>query len=401
MKILVSQLGARHRYLIPQILFKNNLLGRLYTDSSCYSIIGVISTVLTRLGFKLGVIERLSKRETKLPREYVFSHDMDLINRFLNRKRYNLNKYEWMYQKSSSLYIKRGVGQCNVLYNMFFENIDFLKFCKYQGLKVVVDIYENPTGFKILENELTEHSEYINFENLKKDYQEKILFRDKYVNEILKLADHYTVPSKHVLDSLHDYENFDVSKTTLMPYPSSIQVSQYNYHPQKHKLIWVGNDPVRKGLIYCAKAATILKKKYPDLEFWVIGSINEEIQSNPTFSDLLFAGIYDKHSLINAFETSEAYVFPTLFEGFAGTVLEAASCGCPIITTENAGTDPDQFPAIYIPTRNVEAIVEAVETIFMDSNLRNQLSKKVFEYASNLTPESYEKELVNFFRSLE
>ena len=166
-------------------------------------------------------------------------------------------------------------------------------------------------------------------------------------------------------------------------------------------MIWVGNDPVRKGLIYCAKAATILKRKYPDLNFEVIGVADKCLKNDVTFKNLNFIGLLNKQQLIHEYETAEAYVSPTLSEGLAGTVIEAGCCGCPIITTHNAGVEEGKFPAIYIPTRDEFAIVDAVEQIFNSKELQCQLSKSVFKYANKeYSPIRYEKNLIAFFEHL-
>ena len=178
------------------------------------------------------------------------------------------------------------------------------------------------------------------------------------------------------------------------------QETNYNYRPIKHKIIWVGNDPVRKGLIYCAKAATILKQKYTDLDFRIIGSIDNKYKDIAVFKDLNFIGTLTSSELKEEYRTAEAYVFPTLSEGFAGTVIEAASCGCPIITTECAGTDLEAFPAIYIPIQDVNAIVDSVTSILENSKYRDQLSLKTFQYSQALTPETYEKRLISIFKSI-
>lgn len=399
LKILVSQLGARHRYLIPIILQKNDVLGYLFTDSSKYSIAGRISTLVNKImnnHFKL--FYRLAKRDPKLPKEKVKTFDTLLLNKVLLKKK--LSKYEIMYQSLSKSFIKKETNDCNVLYSMFFENIDFVRHCKSKGMTIVIDIYENPFGFKLLKNEIESHNEFNVFDNLKTDYLEKDKFRNKYVEEVLGLADYYTLPSRYVEKNMLNYKNFDIRKSKIIPYPSSITVNNYNYRPIKHRLVWVGNDVVRKGLIYCAKAATILRNKYSDLEFIVAGSIPNEIIVNSTFKDLKFVGVCNKEELIELFETSEAYVFPTLFEGFAGTVIEAASCGCPIITTENSGIDVNSFPAIIIKEKNVREIVEAVENLFENNDFKNQLSYNVFDYAKNLSPTIYEKHLIEFFKSI-
>ncbi|WP_394815287.1 glycosyltransferase, partial [Bacteroides fragilis] len=98
------------------------------------------------------------------------------------------------------------------------------------------------------------------------------------------------------------------------------------------------------------------------------------------FKDLNFIGTLTSSHQKEELRTAEAYVFPTISEGFARTVIEAASCGCTIITTECAGTDLEAFPAIYIPIQDVNAIVDSVSSILENSKYRDQLSLKTFQY---------------------
>ncbi|WP_281298246.1 glycosyltransferase family 4 protein [Flavobacterium limnophilum] len=396
-QIIVSQVGARHRYLIPQLLFKNNILNMLYTDSTRFSFLGRIAYFLKSIGIKNSRLIRLANRNPVIPIKYLYSTDWIIIKSLYEKK---IDKNELLYQSLSNKFIKKGLGTATWLYSMYYENLEFVKYAKSKKLKIIIDIYENPNAFDDMLNEINNHIEYSIFSHLIEDYKSKSLFRKKHLENMLELADYYTIPSAFVQKSLGAYTNYDSKKGVILPYPSSINVNKYNYRPIRHKLIWVGNDPVRKGLIYCAKAATILKKKYPDLQFNIIGSVDSQIIKSVAFSDLCFLGVLDKENLINEYETAEAYVFPTLFEGFAGTIIEAASCGCPIITTENAGTDLNEFPAIYIPTRNVNAIVDAVISIFEDSKFRNKLSEDIYNYSDNLAIKVYEKKLISFFDTI-
>lgn len=396
-KIIVCQTGSRHRYLVPQVLEKNGLLYGLYTDTTTDSLIGKFARLLSLLGIKNNTLLRLCKRKPCLPEEKLYTTDILFLRKRIARmmrREDSLKKRYLHYSGFVDKCIKWGVGNADCVYNMYIENYDFLVYAKSKGVKVVVDIYETPMTYKYLIEEIKNNSEYSIFNKQIESYKYSHEVRMHYMENVLKLADYYTVPSQFVIKSMTEFKNFDISKVLFLPYGSSIVPEKYLYKPVKHRLIWVGNDPVRKGLLYCAKAADILKQEYDDLDFRVIGVVNDELKNAKAFKSLNFIGVLDKEQLMEEYRSAEAYVFPTLFEGFAGTVIEAASCGCPIITTECAGTDTEEFPAIYIPAKDVSSIVDNVRRLFCDSTLRDKMSKEVFDYAHKLKPENYEKRLV-------
>lgn len=401
-KIIVCQIGSRHRYLIPKVLESSNLLYRLYTDSTVFSLCGKIAAFSRNFFHVPAFMQRLTNRVPAISKKKIYTTDVLLFKERLIEKfcKSSLKQYYTFYNGLSHKFISWGLGEADCIYSMYIENFDFLKYAKSKGLKVVVDIYEAPMTYKYLQKEIDENVEYSSLEYLKETYSYSHNVRMHYMEDLLKLADYYTVPSRFVVDSMSVFKNFNPSKVLYLPYASSIKTSEYAYKPVKHRLIWVGNDVVRKGLVYCAKAASILKKKYADLDFRIIGCVPEEIKQSEYFSDLNFLGVLNKPELQEEYRSAEAYVFPTLFEGFAGTVIEAASCGCPIITTECAGTDPDEFPAIYIPTHDVNSIVDAVTNIFEHSDVRDELSKKVYDYSSNLSPDTYKKNLIGYLKDI-
>lgn len=401
-KIIVCQTGSRHRYLIPKVLESSDMLYRLYTDTTAYSFLGRMNTFLNKFPMMPAIVGRLAKRVPQIPQNKIFTTDV----LFFKKKFWRLFHTDSLrlrylhYNGFVKKCISWGVGDADCVYNMYFENFEFLKYAKSKGLKIVVDIYETPMTYKYLIEELENHPEYSFLSSQKESYSYSHEVRMHYMEDLLKLADYYTVPSQFVIKSMKVFKNFDENKVLYLPYASSITTEKYSYTPVKHRLIWVGNDPVRKGLLYCAKAADILKQKYPDLDFRIIGAVNDEFKTSPDFKNLNFIGVLNKQQLQNEYRSAEAYVFPTLFEGFAGTVIEAASCGCPIITTECAGTDMKEFPAIYIPTHDVDAIVRSVEKIFEDASIRDNLSKDVYEYSATLKPETYKENLVKYLSNI-
>lgn len=401
-KVIITQIGSRHRYLIPQILEDNDILYRLYTDSTTYSPIGRIANMLRTIGFKSPSVTRLCKRKPHISKERLYSTDSlfckQLLYKILRKSSYNQMLLTFTGISKDS--IRWGVGDADCVYAMYFENIEFLRYAKSKGLKIVVDFYERPMTYKMLIEEIKSTPEFDVFRDSIEVYEAKHAIRMKYIEDILQLADKYTIPSKHVLKSLAEFENFDPSKAFLLPYPSSITPSGYNWKPIKHRVLFVGSDPINKGLLYCAKAATQLKSVYPDLDFRVAGSGFDAIKDLDTFKDLNFIGFLNKEQLMNEFLSAEVFVFPTLFEGFAGVILEASSCGCPIITTENSGADPDEFPGIIIPEKDSQAIYDNVVKLFEDSELQQNLSVALYGYAKTLHPDIYGKHLISLLNEI-
>ena len=74
-KILVCQVGARHRYLTPRLMYKAGILSYLYTDSFRYSFLGNMARVIRSLGIKNKSVNRLVNRNPLLPKEVVKASD--------------------------------------------------------------------------------------------------------------------------------------------------------------------------------------------------------------------------------------------------------------------------------------------------------------------------------------
>jgi len=398
-KIIVTQVGARHRYLIPKILENNHILSRLYTDSSRYSHLGKVAFILKKLGLKIASVDRLLRRKPDISKNRIYSSD-SLFYKKLKYKLLRKSSYEIQllnYTGIADASIKWGVADADCVYAMYFENIDFIRYAKSKGLKIVIDFYERPMTYKMLIEEIKSTPEFSFLNDSIAVYEVYHSIRMKYIKDILQIADRYTVPSKHVLKALEEFDTFDKNKVYLLPYPSSIVAKNYNWKPIKHRVLFAGSDPINKGLIYCAQAATKLKKLYPDLDFRVAGYGFDSIKESDTFRDLNFIGFLSKEQLVEEFQTAEVFVFPTLFEGLAGVILEASSCGCPIITTENSGVDPCEFPGIIIPEKDSKAIYDNVVRIFESPDLQRRLSMDLYEYAETFSPNVYAKRLVSLF----
>ena len=90
-------------------------------------------------------------------------------------------------------------------------------------------------------------------------------------------------------------------------------------------------------------SAKILKKKYPDWKFLIVGS--SDYKSPDTINKNYLnefkkkiVSIYDyKSNVIKFYENAEIFCLPSYREGMPKTILEASSCGLPVVTTDTVG----------------------------------------------------------------
>lgn len=392
MKVIVTQYGARRRYLVPQILSENNLLQYLYTDSYKESILGKIVFWLSKIGIRNTSLDRLQKRDPQLPKKEIRANDCLQLKLFFYKmvKASNEKIIEAIFEGNSACFIKWGCEGADWLYSMYIETFEYTKYAKMSGVKILTDIYENPYIFKTLAEEIERLPELKCISYLKEEFLAQYKIRTKYMDQLLKIADQYLIPSEYVKEALRQSSSFDESKVNIVPYVSSVINSVYNNNPVKGRLIWIGNEPVRKGLVYSLRAVKKLKKKYPYIDFRVIGPMPQEIIKSEDFIDLNFIGYLNKEQLKDEFIKADMYVFPTLAEGFAGSLLEAASFGVPIITTHASGFG-DDFPGIFVEEKNVNDIVCAVSNLLDDREKRDSISREIFDY-SQLYNKSYFKD---------
>ena len=95
--IIVSQIGARHRYAIPNILHKNRMLKSLFTDSYRYTILGKTSHIFLKLGSSRTAFKRLCQRLPKIPKSCIQASDKPTKIIIQKECRHNIIKWNFIF----------------------------------------------------------------------------------------------------------------------------------------------------------------------------------------------------------------------------------------------------------------------------------------------------------------
>jgi glycosyltransferase involved in cell wall biosynthesis len=99
--------------------------------------------------------------------------------------------------------------------------------------------------------------------------------------------------------------------------------------------IWCSQDRKKKGLDIVLEAWTAFIKKHPDAHLLIVG-----LTRNVTLKNVTFLGQIPNHELTEYYQSSDFYLFPTLWqEGFGLSLVEALKCGCFCIAAKNGAVN--------------------------------------------------------------
>lgn len=146
-----------------------------------------------------------------------------------------------------------------------------------------------------------------------------------------------------------------------------------------------------KGVRQYAEAAKLLRDKYPDSKFRLVGDLDDNPSSisRAELNSWIEAGVIDYLGLLDdvrpALAQSSVFVLPTYYrEGTPRTVLEAMAMGRPVITTDAPGcreTVTAGDNGFLVPVKNVEELVAAMQKIIEQPSLVAQMGKRSRERA--------------------
>lgn len=102
---------------------------------------------------------------------------------------------------------------------------------------------------------------------------------------------------------------------------------------------------------------------------------------------LYLPGFVDRHSLPNLFNLAEAFVFPSLAEGFGMPNLEAMACGCPVVTS-NRGAIPeivDDAALILDDPQDAEELASLLRSVVCEGDLADELTQRGLKRAEEFS----------------
>lgn len=178
----------------------------------------------------------------------------------------------------------------------------------------------------------------------------------------------------------------NVTDFNILPLPTNEQ------QQAKISFLLIARLLIDKGVREYAQAAEIIKQKHPNVEFNLVGWIDEnpsaitqqELDQWVTKKTVKYWGKLT--DVRPAIAECSVYVLPSYREGTPRTVLEAMAMGRAIITTDAPGcreTVVDGDNGFLVEVKSVESLVKAMEKFIKQPELIEKMGKRSRDIALN------------------
>ena len=158
---------------------------------------------------------------------------------------------------------------------------------------------------------------------------------------------------------------------------------------------FVGAFIERKGVLRVANAIKQIKGEP------VYSCFIGQGPQDPDCDNILHKGGLRHEEIPSYLNASDVFVLPTLAEGCCNAIVEAMSCGLPIISSNLPFNWDvlDDRNSIMLDPNSVEDIAKAIETLRNDKVLRQKMAEASLEKAQLLTIDQRAKSILEFIQS--
>lgn len=167
----------------------------------------------------------------------------------------------------------------------------------------------------------------------------------------------------------------------------------------------VGTIESRKNVMLLLQALKSLKH---DLPVVVVGKVTpylialtDYIMANGLEKRVIFIHQAAFTDLPAIYRLSKVFVYPSLFEGFGIPIVEAISCGVPVITSQGSCFSEAGGPdCLYVDPKDPVQLSDALESLLSDEGRVNQMTQKSKAYIEQFEPNVIASQLMNIYQGL-
>lgn len=182
---------------------------------------------------------------------------------------------------------------------------------------------------------------------------------------------------------------YDTNAYKLLPSPEIDAFRARQNLPERFWL-FLGTLEPRKNLVMLLEAYAALPQteRLPLVlaggKGWDYDAIFQAVTRYNLVKEVLFPGYVSLDELPLWYNSAEAFIYPSVFEGFGLPVLEAMACGRPVIVSDASSLPEVAGSAgICLPPQDIQAWTNALKRAFADAEWRRSAGEQSLAEAQN------------------
>lgn len=183
----------------------------------------------------------------------------------------------------------------------------------------------------------------------------------------------------------------------------------FKYKLPQDFILFVGTLEPRKNLVKLIEAYKKIidaglnnyKLALVGKKGWYYEEIFKKVKDLELEKDVIFLGYVPDEDVPYLYNTAVCFIYPSLYEGFGLPVLEAMTCGCPVITSNNSSLPEVAGEAgILINEQSAEDMSEALKKVLSDSILREKMREDGLKQAEKFSWGRAAQEMLIIFKKI-
>jgi len=266
----------------------------------------------------------------------------------------------------------------------------------------ITTIYEQPSSYwywvrRLLTEEAERSPEFAGLLPNLADSTGHLQWKD----EELALADYVFVPSEHVRRTLAGAVPEEKIRVVHYGAPAVRRRERISTDPGRPlQVLFVGMLAQHKGIGYLLDA---VDRAGSQVELTLVGRrFRPNARVDAALNKWRWFESVPNSRVLDLMQEADVLVLPSLTEGCALVVLEALSCGLPVIVTPNTGSLAfvrDGCEGFVVPICQSDAIADRLRTLFHDRELLAAMSRNAQATAAEKSWESYRANFAETLRT--
>ena len=227
--------------------------------------------------------------------------------------------------------------------------------------------------------------------------------------QTIREADHIIAISECTKRDIIELGQADESRISVI-YQScaprfTISFSQNEEKKTSRYILSVGSIEARKNILLAVKALPYLPE---DISLVIVGrhtkytdQVNDYIKANRLEHRIrILHGVSDEE-LPALYAGAEAFVYPSVYEGFGIPIIEAISCGLPVVACTGSCLEEAGGPdSLYVAPDDVEGMANAIRQSLRGAEGREQRITRSHEYIRRFEGRDVASQVIELYYSI-